>query len=256
VKLVTWNVNSLTVRLPRLLAWLALHQPDIVCLQELKCEEAKFPFEALAEAGYEALVHGQKTYNGVAIVYKRGLSPTDVQIAIPNFEDPQARAIAATFGELRVICLYVVNGQAIDSDKFVYKQAWLAALTAWLKTEVSAHKQLAVLGDYNIAPADADVHDPAAWAGQVLCTDIERGFFESWLALGLKDSFRLFEQAPKLFSWWDYRMLGFQKNQGMRIDHILITEALAAKAQGCVIDKQERRGEKPSDHAPVVLSLA
>jgi exodeoxyribonuclease III len=257
MKLVTWNVNSLTVRLNRVREWLVQYSPDVLCLQELKLETDKFPLDAFTELGYSAVYIGQKTYNGVAIISKHAAQ--DVQINIPGFDDPQARAIAATIDGVRIICLYTVNGFAIGSDKFEYKLKWLRECTQWLKSELKTYPQLAVLGDFNIAPTDADVHDPEQWRGVVLCTDEERAFFTQWNEMGLRDSFRLFDQPPKTFSWWDYRQLAFPKNLGLRIDHILLTDSLAAQCTKCWIDREARKtkGEdKPSDHAPVVAELA
>jgi exodeoxyribonuclease III len=253
MKLATWNVNSLTVRLPQLLAWLALHQPDALCLQETKLIDDKFPHAELAAAGYQSAWFGQKTYNGVALITRE--PATDVVKNIPNFDDPQARVIAATVCGVRVISVYVPNGQSVESDKFTYKLRWLTALHHWLAAELQRHPQLAVLGDYNIAPNEHDVHDPAAWADQVLCTTQEREQFAALLNLGLHDAFRLFEQAPKSWSWWDYRNLAFRKNQGLRIDHILVSDALKACVTSCSIDKLTRKNERPSDHAPVWAEL-
>jgi exodeoxyribonuclease III len=253
MKIATWNVNSLAVRLPQLLDWLALHQPDALCLQETKLTDDKFPHAAIEAAGYHVQWFGQKTYNGVALISK--LPATDIVRNIPGHDDPQARVIAGTVGGVRVVGVYIPNGQSVESEKFPYKLAWLAALRRWLEPECAAHPRLALLGDYNIAPEDRDVHDPVAWAGQVLCTPEERAHFKGLLALGLHDAFRLFEQAPKQYSWWDYRMLAFRKNQGLRIDHILVTEALKPLVTACVIDKPTRKNERPSDHAPVIVEL-
>ncbi|MEX8493872.1 exodeoxyribonuclease III [Sphaerotilus sp.] len=253
MKIATWNVNSLAVRLPQVLDWLVLEQPDVLVLQETKLTDDKFPVDALAEAGYRSAWFGQKTYNGVALLSRHAF--TDVVHNIPGFEDPQARVIAATVEGVRVIGAYFPNGQAPDSDKFVYKMAWLEALERWLSGELQNHPALALLGDYNIAPEDRDVHDPVAWAGQIHCTPQERGHFQALQALGLQDAFRLFEQAPRSWSWWDYRNLAFRKNQGLRIDHILVSAPLVARATGCRIDKAPRKNERPSDHAPVLLEL-
>ncbi|WP_310463294.1 exodeoxyribonuclease III [Sphaerotilus sp.] len=254
MKLATWNVNSLAVRLPQVLDWLAQEQPDVLVLQETKLTDDKFPADALAEAGYRSAWFGQKTYNGVALLSRHAF--TDVVHNIPGFEDPQARVIAATVEGVRVIGAYFPNGQAPDSDKFVYKMAWLEALERWIGIELQNHPALALLGDYNIAPEDRDVHDPVAWAGQIHCTPQERGHFQALQAIGLQDAFRLFEQAPRSWSWWDYRNLAFRKNQGLRIDHILVSAALATRATGCRIDKAPRKNERPSDHAPVLVELA
>jgi exodeoxyribonuclease-3 len=257
MKLATWNVNSLNVRLPRLLAWLGTAQPDVLGLQETKLEDAKFPRQELADAGYATYFAGQRTYNGVALLVRDGAGPaTDVVTALPAFADEQKRVLAATVGGIRIVNLYVPNGQAVDSDKYRYKLDWCAAATAWLRAELARHPQLAVVGDFNIAPEDRDVHDPAAWAGQVLCSDAERAVFRDWLALGLADSFRLFDQPEKTFSWWDYRQLAFPKNRGLRIDHILLSPALAARCTACRIDRNARKGDKPSDHAPVTAEIA
>jgi exodeoxyribonuclease-3 len=253
MKLATWNVNSLKVRLPHLLDWLARQTPDVVCLQETKCEDPKFPAAELAAAGYPPLYSGQKTYNGVAILAKTpGADPV---VAIPGFADEQKRVLAATVYGVRVICLYVPNGQSIGSDKYEYKLRWLAAVTAWLKDELARHPKLAVLGDYNIAPEPRDVHDPAAWEGQVLFSEPERAAFRGLEALGLKDTFRLFEQPEGSYSWWDYRMNAFRRKMGLRIDHILASAALAATCKSCTIDVEPRRLERPSDHAPVVAEF-
>lgn len=254
MKLATWNVNSLTVRLPHVLDWLAANQPDVLCLQETKQEDSKFPYAALQEAGFNAVHNGQKTYNGVAIISPHPLQ--DVHVDLPNFADEQKRIIAATIQGVRVICAYVVNGQALDSDKYQYKLNWLAALQSWVTDELKQHEKLALLGDYNIAPDDRDCHDPAAWEGQVLVSQPEREAFERLLALGLHDSFRLFNDEAGQFSWWDYRMAAFRRNMGMRIDHILVSDALKPLCDSCVIDKAPRKLERPSDHTPVMLTLA
>lgn len=253
MKIASWNVNSLKVRLPHVLAWLSEYQPDVLCLQETKQEDIHFPAAALTEAGYQSVFSGQKTYNGVAILSKHALH--DVRYGIPNFEDPQKRVLAATVNGMRIVDVYIPNGQSIDSDKYQYKLAWLQALTAWLADEIKTYPQLALLGDYNIAPEDRDVHDPAAWEGQVLCSVPERDALRALQALGLQDSFRLFEQPEKSYSWWDYRMNAFRRNLGMRIDHILLTAPLAAVCKSVLIDKQARKAERPSDHAPVLAEL-
>lgn len=254
MKFATWNVNSLNVRLPHVLDWLAANQPDVLCLQETKQEDSKFPYEELEAAGYQALHIGQKTYNGVAILSRHPIE--NPQLGIPDFVDDQKRLLAATINGVRVVCAYIPNGQAVDSDKYQYKLTWLTALTAWLKTELEKHPKLILLGDYNIAPEDRDVHDPKAWEGQVLVSEPERAAFQGFIALGLHDSFRLFEQADKSFSWWDYRMMGFRRNLGMRIDHILVSTSLVADCKASWIDKAPRKLERPSDHTPVVLETA
>jgi exodeoxyribonuclease-3 len=253
MKLATWNVNSLTVRLPQVLDWMALHQPDALCLQETKLTDDKFPQAEFSAAGYESQWFGQKTYNGVALLTRT--PAVDVVKNIPGLDDPQARVIAGTVQGVRVIGAYIPNGQTVDSDKFVYKLRWLGALRAWVALQATLYPRLVLMGDYNIAPEDRDVHDPVAWAGQVLCTPQERAHFRGLIDIGLHDAFRLFEQPPKSWSWWDYRNLAFRKNQGLRIDHILVSDALKAAVSSCMIDKLPRKNERPSDHAPVMIEL-
>jgi exodeoxyribonuclease-3 len=253
VKLATWNVNSLEVRLPHLLSWLAQRAPSVVCLQETKTEDAAFPAQEIAAAGYQALCTGQKAYNGVAILSKEPC--TEVVTAIPGFADEQKRILAATIGRMRVICVYVPNGESVESAKYQYKLRWLEALNAWLRDELTRYPQLALLGDCNIAPEDRDVHDPRLWQGKVLFSEPERAAFRRLLELGLEDSFRLFEQPEKSFTWWDYRMNQFKRNMGLRIDHILVSPPLAARCKGCSIDRSMRALERPSDHAPVVADI-
>lgn len=251
MKIATWNVNSLKVRLEQVQNWLLASQADVLCLQETKTEDVNFPLPALQQAGYQVVFSGQKTYNGIAIVSKLPL--TDVQYGLPNFNDVQKRLIAATVDGVRVVCVYIPNGESVESDKYQYKLAWLAALHVWLKDEMQRYPKLALLGDYNIAPEDRDVHDPAAWAGKVLCSEPERAAFTGLQQLGLRDAFRLFEQPDKSFSWWDYRMMGFRRNHGLRIDHILISNAVNCSA--CSIDKAPRKLERPSDHTPVLAEI-
>jgi exodeoxyribonuclease-3 len=258
LKLATWNVNSLAVRLPQLLDWLAANPVDALVLQETKLTDDKFPQAEIEAAGYSVAFHGQKTYNGVALL-SRGGAVQDVVKNIPGLDDDMARVITGTVaganGALRVIGGYFPNGQAPDSDKFVYKMRWLDALRAFVADELARHPQLVLMGDFNIAPEDRDVYDPVAWAGQIHCTPEERAHFQQLCGLGLVDAFRLFEQPPKSWSWWDYRNLAFRKNQGLRIDIILVSEALRGRVQGCVIDKLPRKNERPSDHAPVIVTL-
>ncbi len=253
MKLATWNVNSLKVRLPQVLEWAARHSPDALCLQETKLDNPKFPAAEIEAAGYRTLHNGQKTYNGVAILARA--APTDSITAIPGYPDEQKRVLAATVGTVRVICAYVPNGESVESDKYQYKLRWLAAFRDWLRQELAQHSRLAVLGDYNIAPEDRDVHDPAAWEGQVLFSKPEREAFGTLTGLGLKDAFRLFEQPERSFTWWDYRMNAFRRKMGLRIDHILLSEELAKACTACTIDIEPRRNERPSDHAPVVAEL-
>jgi len=253
MKIATWNVNSLNVRLPHVLEWLKTSPVDVLCLQELKLEDTKFPLEAMEEAGYFAVFNGQKTYNGVAILSRA--KPEDVVKDMPDYADAQKRVIAATINGVRIVNVYIVNGQTVDSDKYQYKMAWLTALRKYMEDAVSTYGEVALLGDYNIAPEDRDVHDPKAWAGQVLCTDAERDHFRGLIALGFADSFRLFDQPEKSFTWWDYRMHGFRRNLGMRIDHILLTKNLAGGVTSAVIDVEPRKLERPSDHTPVIVEF-
>lgn len=252
-KFATWNVNSLSIRLPQVLDWLAAHPVDALVLQETKLTDDKFPTADFGAAGWQVQWFGQKTYNGVALISRE--PATDVVKNIPGFADEQARVIAGTVGGVRVIGGYFPNGQAPDSDKFVYKMGWLNALHDWTAGQLKAHGQLVLMGDFNIAPEDRDVYDPVAWAGQIHCTPEERAQFQRLVGLGLTDAFRLFEQPPKSWSWWDYRNLAFRKNQGLRIDHILVSEALKGRVAACEIDKLPRKNERPSDHAPVVVSI-
>ncbi len=254
MKLATWNVNSLAVRLPQLLDWLAANPVGAIVLQETKLTDDKFPHAEIEAAGYAVSWFGQKTYNGVALLSRGGAEA--VVRNIPGFADEQARVITGSVGGIRVIGAYFPNGQAPDSDKFTYKMAWLDALRAFVQAELAAHSHLVLMGDYNIAPEDRDVYDPVAWAGQIHCTPQERAQFQALLGLGLTDAFRMFEQPPKSWSWWDYRNLAFRKNQGLRIDHILVSEALKPRVRACSIDKLPRKNERPSDHAPVVVELA
>ena len=254
MKLATWNVNSLNVRLPHVLDWLAANAPDILCLQETKQEDSKFPYDALREAGYQALHCGQKTYNGVAILSRVPL--VDPLFDIPDFADVQRRVVSASIGDLRVVCAYFPNGQSVGSEKYLYKLGWLDVFTAWLQQELLRYPKLVVLGDYNIAPEDRDVHDPAAWIGQVHVSEPEREAFRKLIGLGLHDAFRMFEQAEKAYSWWDYRMAAFRRDLGLRIDHILVSTPLLPACKASWIDKAPRKLERPSDHTPVVLELA
>lgn len=253
MKLATWNVNSLSIRLPQLLAWLASHPVDAIVLQETKLTDDKFPHAELAEAGYQAQWFGQRTYNGVAILARGEI--VDVVRNVPGFDDEQARVIAGTVGGMRIVGAYFPNGQAPGTDKFAYKLRWMDALREWLRAQLAAHPRLVLLGDYNIAPEDRDVHDPAAWLGMIHCTPQERAHFRRLLGLGLHDAFRLFEQPPKSWSWWDYRNLAFRRNQGLRIDHVLVSDALKAQVTACTIDKEPRKAERPSDHAPVIVEI-
>ena len=275
IRIAAWNVNSLKVRLPHVLRWLQDQEKanlaiDALCLQELKLTDDKYPHRELEEAGYLSLAAGQKTYNGVAIIVRKAALAsisTDHETSflkvtrnIPGFEDEQQRILAATIPfagmqPIRLVSAYFPNGQSPDSDKFAYKLNWLSKLQAWLTEELNQSPRLALLGDFNIAPEDADVHDPKAWEGQNLVSQPERDAFQALIGLGFTDSFRMFEQAPKTYSWWDYRMMGFRRNAGMRIDHILISETLKDQCLASIIDKVPRAWEQPSDHAPVIATI-
>jgi exodeoxyribonuclease III len=253
MKIATWNVNSLRVRMPHLKDWLAANPVDAIALQETKLPDPDFPKDDLQALGLHVAFSGQRTYNGVAILARSALA--DVVPGIPGFEDDHRRVLAATLGGVRVIDVYVPNGQTVGSEKYEYKLRWLAALQAYLDAEMRSHPRLVVLGDFNIAPEDRDVHDPKAWEGSVHVSPAERAALQTMQALGLKDCFRLFEQPEKLYSWWDYRMMAFRRNAGLRIDLILATADLATKCAECHIDKAPRRLERPSDHAPVVATF-
>lgn len=253
MKIATWNVNSLNVRLPHLLQWLADAQPDVVALQELKLVDEVFPHAALAEVGYSAVSNGQKTYNGVALLARAPLVLEDVSRDLPGFEDPQKRIIAATVGGLRVVSAYVVNGQSVGSEKYEYKLRFLAALRDYLHGELAAHPKLAVLGDYNIAPTPEDTHDPEQWEGNILCSPPERAALQALLDLGLSDAYGQVFLPEGRFTWWDYRAAGFRRNLGLRIDHLLVSKPLVARSWK--VDQAPRRLERPSDHAPVLIEL-
>jgi len=257
VKIATWNVNSLRVRLAHLQQWLAVRDPDIVCLQETKVVDEDFPAQALLDCGYRAHFRGQKTYNGVAILLheRRRGEADDFVSDLPGLEDPQRRFLALTVDGVRVACAYFPNGQSVESDKFQYKLRWLAALQAWLPGEIARHPRFALLGDFNIAPTDEDVHDPEAWRGQVLCTDEERAAFRAMTEAGLQDAYRLFPQPARTYTWYDYRNFAFRRKMGLRIDHALVTAELAARCTACTIDLEMRKLEQPSDHAPVVAEF-
>jgi len=275
IRFASWNVNSLKVRLPHLLQWLKtcddrLEPIDLIGLQELKMTDDKFPIEDLEKAGFLSFFMGQKTYNGVAILVRKSALThlnqdqdtafLNIQRNLPDFVDEQKRLLASTLhfketAPIRVICAYFPNGQAPGTEKFLYKLQWLSALKSFLVTELQKYPRLILMGDFNIAPQDEDVHDPAKWVGQNLVSPEERSFFKDFQDLGLIDSFRLFDQEAKSFSWWDYRMMGFRRNAGMRIDHVMISQALKDDCTACVVDKIPRKWEQPSDHAPVILSL-
>jgi exodeoxyribonuclease-3 len=253
MKIATWNVNSLKVRLPQVLQWLTDNPVDVLCLQETKTVDEKFPVAEIEAAGYHVVYTGQKTYNGVAILSRHPI--TDVVKNNPLFEDEHQRIIIGTIQGVRIICAYIPNGQSLESDKYQYKLRWLAGLHALLAQELKQHENVALLGDYNIAPEDRDVHDPVAWQGQVLVSEPERAAFVRMQEMGFTDAFRMFEQPEKLYSWWDYRQMGFRLNRGLRIDHILLSPALAKRCTACEIDKVPRKWEQPSDHTPVIATL-
>jgi exodeoxyribonuclease-3 len=253
MQIATWNVNSLKVRLPQILEWLQSSQCDALALQELKLENQNFPVEAFAQIGYNCVYNGQKTYNGVAIVAKHPIE--DVYHDITGYEDLQKRVISATVNGVRLICVYVVNGESIESDKFQYKLHWLEKLHDFVEQSLSQHDKLAMLGDFNIAPHDNDVYDPEQWRDKVLCSIPERERWEALLGLGLHDSFRIFNQEAGQYSWWDYRSFAFRRKLGLRIDHILINDKLKQQAIRCEIDIAPRKNERPSDHTPVILHI-
>ncbi len=253
-KLASWNVNSLTVRLPQVLEWMLGNDIDLLALQETKLVDESFPTSAFAEQGYHLVFSGQKTYNGVALISRYPIN--DVVKDIPDLVDPQRRILAATVGDLRIINLYVPNGAAVSSDKYHYKLDWLQKVTAFVRHQLEDYPKVAVVGDFNIAPEDRDVHDPAEWEGCIHVSPLERQAFADLLALGLSDSFRNFTQEERLFSWWDYRAAGFRRNRGLRIDHILLSKELNSLCHHSAIDKEPRKAERPSDHAPVWVELS
>lgn len=257
MKVATWNVNSLRVRLPQVIAWLNEHPVDVLCLQELKLPDDQFPLEAFQEIGYTATWAGQRTYNGVALISKS--EPNEVQKNLPNYEDPQQRLIAATYassqGPIRIVCAYCPNGESLESDKFIYKQEWFAALKEWLAEQLIQYPQLVALGDYNIAPADIDVHDPKRWEGKIHASPQEREIFQSLLDLGLVDAFRAHHPEDPGFSWWDYRRRAYQRNAGLRIDMGLVSNALWEHCTDAWVDAEPRGNERPSDHTPVVVAF-
>lgn len=257
MKVATWNVNSLRVRLPQVIDWLHKHSVDVLCLQELKLPDAQFPLEAFQEIGYTAAWAGQPTYNGVALISKQ--EPTQVQRNLPNYDDPQQRLIAATYdstqGPLRIVCAYCPNGESLESDKFIYKKEWFAALNEWLKEQLHTFPLLVALGDYNIAPADIDVHDPKRWEGKIHASPEERAIFQSLLDLGFVDAYRAHHPEDPGFSWWDYRRRAYQRNAGLRIDLGLVSDALWPHCTNAWVDTEPRGNERPSDHTPVIVEL-
>jgi len=253
LKMATWNVNSLRVRLPQVLEWLATERPDVLAIQETKLPDADFPLADIETAGYRAIYSGQKTYNGVATLMRA--EPREVERDLPGLEDPQRRIVGATIGDLRVLNVYVPNGESVGSAKYQYKLEWIEQLRSYLVEQLAIHPRLIVLGDFNVAPEDRDVHDPKAWEGQVLFSGPERAAFRGLLATGLSDAFRLVNQNAGEFSWWDYRMNAFRRNLGLRIDHILVSAETARTVRTCRIERAWRQRERPSDHAPVVAEF-
>ena len=253
MKIASWNVNSLRVRLPQVLEWLQDNPVDVLALQETKMVNEDFPIEEIKQAGYQVQYSGQKTYNGVAILSKQ--EGIEVVTDIPGLEDPQRRILAATVEDVRVLNLYVVNGKEVGSDKYEYKLDWLKKVTAFIKKDLKKYSDYVVLGDFNIAPEDADVHDPLAWKEKILCSSNERKALQAIIDLGFVDTFRLFDQEEKTFSWWDYRAAGFRQNHGLRIDLILASSALEGRCEYSVVDKAPRSNERPSDHAPVMAEF-
>ena len=250
----TWNVNSLKVRLPQVLTWCSDTQPDIIALQETKLQDENFPLGDITDAGYEVVFAGQKTYNGVAILSKT--PARDVVRALPSLDDPQRRLLAATYGDIRVMNVYVPNGQSVDSDKYRYKLSWLDSLRTYVEEQLAIYPRLVLLGDFNIAPEDRDVHDPDAWREKILCSTAERQSLHRLMQTGLTDTFRLTDQEEKQYSWWDYRMNGFRRNLGLRIDLILASQVLAQEHEQTSIDQNPRGWERPSDHAPVIARFS
>ena len=254
LKVVTWNVNSIRVRFEQVADWLKHFSPDVLCLQETKSQDENFPLAAFEALGYQALFMGQKTFNGVAILSKQTM--LDPVYAFPGFDDPQKRVLAATLGDVRVVNVYIPNGSEVDSEKYHYKLDWLKHFKSFLTDELKQHEKIVVVGDFNIAPEDRDVHDPEKWQGSVLVSPKERAVFESLIDLGFVDTFRLFDQAADSYSWWDYRAAAFRRNNGLRIDHVLASTALASNCLSCSVDKEPRMLERPSDHAPVIAEFA
>lgn len=253
MKIASWNVNSLNVRLPHVQAWLEVAQPDVLALQETKMTDDKYPLAAIAELGYHSVYSGQKTYNGVAVLTKQ--EAVDPVMDIPSLDDPQRRILAVTVEDVRIIDLYVVNGSEVGSEKFAYKMHWLEQVTKFIEAEMQRFDKVVVLGDFNIAPADGDVHDPESWKDKILCSVEERAALERIMKLGLTDTFRMFEQKEKQWSWWDYRQAAFRRNMGLRIDLVLASKAMADLCTAAYIDKEPRRQERPSDHTPVIAEF-
>ena len=253
MKIATWNVNSMNVRLPHVVEWLQSHEPDVLVLQEIKQLTEKFPTEALQEIGYHSIASGQKTYNGVAVISKN--PATDPVTDFPDLDDPQRRILASTVDDIRIVDLYIPNGSEVGSEKYEYKLNWLKSLRNFLEAEMQRHENVVVLGDFNIAPADADVYDPEKWGDAILCSPLERQALDELLELGLTDVFRKFEHPEGTFSWWDYRAAGFRRNAGLRIDLILTSDSMTERCKASYVDKEPRAWERPSDHAPVIAEF-
>lgn len=254
MRIATWNVNSLRVRLPQVLDWLGENKPDVLCIQETKLRDEEFPVAEFEALDYHAAFSGQKTYNGVAVISRLPMS--DVETDLPDLDDPQRRVLSGLIGSVRIVNLYVPNGQEVGSPKYEYKLEWLEHLLKYAKALNTEHAYVVMCGDFNIAPEDRDVHDPEAWRGKVLCSEPEREAFRALTGAGLHDAFRKFEQPEGTYSWWDYRAAAFRRNRGLRIDHILCSDPLYEDVRSCTIDKEPRKLERPSDHAPVVAEFA
>jgi exodeoxyribonuclease-3 len=253
VKVATWNVNSMKVRLPHVLEWMSASEPDVLVLQEIKQVTEMFPTDDIAAAGYQSVANGQKTYNGVAVISKQ--EPAEPDLEFPGFDDPQRRVLATTIGDVRVINLYVPNGSEVGSEKYAYKLGWLTALRDYLAEQAETFENIVVLGDFNIAPADEDVYDAEKWGDAILCSPKERAALKELLDLGFTDVFRKFEQPEKSFSWWDYRAAGFRRNAGLRIDLILTSASMTERCTASYIDREPRTWERPSDHTPVIAEF-
>lgn len=254
MKIATWNVNSLRVRLPQVLDWLESRAPDVLCVQETKLQDEEFPAAEIESLGYQVAFSGQKTYNGVAVISRAPVE--DIEKDLPGFEDPERRVLSASVGSMRIVNIYVPNGQEVGSPKYEYKLNWLEHLLRYATALRSKHSRVLICGDFNIAPEDRDVYDPKLWRGRVLCSEPERQALEALTGAGFRDAFRKFEQPEGVYSWWDYRAAAFRRNRGLRIDHIFCTDALYRHVTSCTVDKAPRQLERPSDHAPVVAEIA
>lgn len=252
LKIASWNVNSLNVRLPHVLKWLTEVSPDILAIQETKIPDERFPEDAFSTLGYKVIYSGQKTYNGVAIIVRSDIKIVNVLKTIPGYEDTQKRFISAEINDIKILNLYVVNGQSVGSDKYEYKLEWLEKIKNYIKNDIHKYKYYLIMGDFNIAPEDIDIYDPQSWHEKILCSEPERKALMEIVSIGFKDTFRLFDQESKTFSWWDYRSACFRRNMGLRIDLMLVNKALESVCKNSWIDKEPRRWDRPSDHAPVI----